>query len=508
MHAMKPNQSNLLTRTPQRKFHESVAVGAAVTDPPVFPQAVDTWRPFPLDALPPVIRQMAIEIARTMAVDPVMAALPMLSIAGACIGNTAWARMRDDYYAPANIWSAIVLRSGEKKSPVLRAIMRPIYDRQAEAATQYASTVSEYRKKIRQWNAMPKKQRGDEPIEPPSFPHLYLQDATTEAIAVRLVEQPRGLPLVMDELSAFFSGMDQYRARGGHDRESYLAFYDAGPAKMDRKSAIPPTIVIPRAFVAVTGMIQPGVLARVLKPAEFDSGMAARFLFASPPLIQGRWTEEGIPARVRDDWRDALYALLALPLPERPTSISLSPDATQIWARTHDRMEAARYAEADDRMRAARAKLIGVIPRLALIHEMMSAVPHDGTVRVIGTSAMRSAVEIAEWCVRETRRVYGLLVTGSREEQLLEMIEARGGTITPRELFEFSRAFRESNAATLCLEGLVRAGLGSWDWLPQSGRGRPSRVFRLNVGRGNQNMPSDSARGNFATASGQEAVNG
>jgi len=95
-------------------------------------------------------------------------------------------------------------------------------------------------------------------------------------------------------LSALFTGMNQYRAKGGHDREFYLAAYDANTAKIDRKSATPPVIFIPQAFVAITGMIQPGTLASVLRPGDFDSGMAARFLMASPPPQRATWSDGGI----------------------------------------------------------------------------------------------------------------------------------------------------------------------------------------------------------------------
>jgi hypothetical protein len=65
--------------------------------------------------------------------------------------------MSSDYAAPPNIWSAILCRSGERKSPVLRAVMRPIYDAQAERAAEYAQTVAGYESEIERWKALPPK---------------------------------------------------------------------------------------------------------------------------------------------------------------------------------------------------------------------------------------------------------------------------------------------------------------------------------------------------------------
>ena len=442
------------------------------------------YTPFPLDSLPPVMATFAREVGRTVCVDPAQAVLPMLTVAGACCGNAVRARMSGDYHAPPNIWTAAVCRSGERKSPVLRAVMRPIHEAQGERASEHARAVAEHAAEVERWKSRPRAERGDSPMEPPPFPHLYLSDATTEAIAIRLADQPRGLAVVMDELAALFGGMNQYRAKGGNDRESYLAFYDAGPAKIDRKSATPPVIYIPRAFVAVTGMIPPGIVARVLGDSEYDSGMAARFLLAAPPPMQATWCGDGIPDGVRDGWGNVLAALLAYPLPEHPALIPPSADAMRRWAEAHDRMEAERHAEPDDRMRAARAKLIGAIPRLALICQMVSAASGEAgaAVRLIDDTSMRRAVDLAEWFGRETRRVYGLLADardGGTDESIIRWIELRGRKVTPRELARHGRAFRGEDAAQSFLDSLVHEGVGVWSYGPQRGRGRPSRVFVL-----------------------------
>jgi hypothetical protein len=294
------------------------------------------------------------------------------------------------------------------------------------------------------------------------------------------MEHRRGLPVVYDELGGLFAGLNQYK-KSGNDRETYLAFYDAGAAKIDRKTSTPPTIFIPRAFVTVTGMIQTAMLARAMGSQEFDSGMVARFLLASPPPMTATWTGDGIRESVRDAWRDALHRILVLPMPEHPIAISPTTAAMRLWAEAHDRLESERHAERDDRMRAARSKLIGVIPRLALIFEALQHALDDDapTIRAITDHSMRSAIDVSEWCCRETRRVYGLMVADHGEDDVLAMIEARGG-VTPAELRAMSRMFRSRDAATEYLASLVADGIGKWEWrTPSRSGGRPSREFRL-----------------------------
>jgi hypothetical protein len=439
------------------------------------------YQPFPVDALPPVMAQFADDLGRSLCVDPAMAALPMLSIAGAAIGNTARARMSPDYHAPPNVWTAPVVLSGDRKSPVLRAVMQPVYGRQQEAAEQYAHVVAEYKADLDRWKNLTAKERRatDKPMEPGPYPHLYLSDTTTEAIALRLAQQPRGLAVVHDELAAFFSGMNQYRPKGGNDRETYLAFYDAGTAKVDRKSATPPTIFIRRAFVSVTGMIQPGALGRALGPADFDSGLAARFLLAAPESKQATWNAGGIANSAREGWSTLLATMLDAPLPEQPAPIPPSDAAMRLWAKAHDHLEQQRFAEPDDRMRAARAKLIGVIPRLSLIFQCVSSASGEGSasVRFIDEVSMTRAIVLAEWFTNEAKRVYCLLADEDSEEDILARIE-RNGSVTPRELMRWSRAqFRTVALAESFLESLVHEGVGRWEW--RHTRGRPSRAFTL-----------------------------
>src|SRR5439155_24533638 len=108
------------------------------------------------------------------------------------------------------------------------------------------------------------------------------------------------------------------------------------------------------------------------------------------PPRQAKWTDTPGPGAVRDGWRDVLYALLDMPLPVQPALIPPSDATMRLWARAHDRMEAERYTETDDRMRAARAKLIGAIPRLALIFQCVSAASGEknATVRYIDEASM------------------------------------------------------------------------------------------------------------------------
>ena len=70
----------------------------------------------------------------------------------------------------------------------------------------------------------------------------------------------------------------------------------------------------------------------------------------------------------------------------------------------------------------------------------------------------------------------------SRERrQLVELIQRKGGTMTPRALMRSSRHWATATDSEAALEDLAKSGYGRWVIPPTSTKGgRPTRVFVLN----------------------------
>jgi len=164
---------------------------------------------------------------------------------------------------------------------------------------------------VREWKALPKKERGEEPEAPAPCEHCICVDITIEATADRLLATPRGVLMGPEELSAWFGSFNQYKS-GGADVAHWLALHGARALKVDRKTGDRPTIYIPHAAVSISGTIQPGTLRRALLPEFFDNGLAARLLVTMPETRAKKWTDAEISdetMRAVDDLFDALYAL-------------------------------------------------------------------------------------------------------------------------------------------------------------------------------------------------------
>lgn len=460
------------------------------------------FQPFPTEVLPPACRDYVQQSAHSIDCDESMVALPLLAAISAAIGNTCRLALKRDYSEPAVIWSAIVGDSGSRKSAAIDAATKHLKKREAELQKRYRDELVNYNtEKERARHRVSKRSRDvsatrdesqTELMRPIASRHL-VSDVTTEALAVRLEQNPRGLLLARDELSGFFGGLNQYKSGGkGNDEAAFLAMFGARSLTMDRKNIEQPSIHVPMAHLSITGSIQPGVLQRVFTRERMESGMAARFLLTCPPTRAVRWSEESVEASVEERLERIFERILAVELrfdghtgEPAPYSLSLSRDAKDLWVQFHNEHSAEQALLAGD-LAAAWSKLTGYAPRLALIWELAAwaAAPEDHALIQVDVSAMQAAIQLVRWFSCETRRIYGLLDESTDEREVRELVEyihRRGGQVTARDLVRGPARYRnELDLAEADLRRLASGGLGDLvSRAPGERGGRPTQVFTL-----------------------------
>lgn len=456
------------------------------------------WQPFPLSALPPMLRRFVKAVARATATDPAYAALAVLVVLAGCIGNRVAAIVRRGWVEPAVLWGALIGRSGTTKSAVLKIVARPLVTFYKSDRKAYQARLCAYASQKARYDAELKKaQRGEAaaaeaptPPEPPKQRRILVSDVTPEKLACILEESPLGTIVVRDELGAWVGSFDRYRSsKGGADQPTWLSFYDAAAATIDRKAG--GTYFIERAAVSVLGTIQPGTLERLFGIAERESGLLARILVAYPPAKPGLWTDEGLPDELAECWFGLLEKLVAEEpgryedgSPE-PRFLPIGIDAKPFWVEWHDRHAREMQAAEDDDLVAAFGKLKGACVRIALLLALAQGVLDGRQARYLDAESMRRAIEITEWFKHEARRVYGLLSETDEEREqrrLIELIHRIGGSVTIRALMRHSRCFETATAAETALGRLVEAGLGQWVTDDRGGGpGRPAQRFELSA---------------------------
>jgi hypothetical protein len=327
-------------------------------------------------------------------------------------------------------------------------------------------------------------------------------DVTIEAVADRLRDAPRGLIVIRDELAALLGSFNQYKSRGGGDVGNWLETHGGRAMLIDRKTGDTRTVYIPRASVSICGGIQPGTLQRALTSEFYENGFCARLLFAYPPRRPKRWSEEEVDSAQEQQVREVFDRLFALQ-PSRdsngepePIDVPLSSAAKARWIAFVNESGRDQFGRDKENLVAAFSKLEGYAARFALIFHQVRHAAGDATVDAfrIDDSSVADGIKLAQWFGDEAERVYAVLAESDEERARRtrrEFIRGKGGTITPRELQQTSRRYRNEGAAVAALQELVDAGEG--EWLPPNSTGRagrpPGLCFSLAPERRANEMP-------------------
>jgi hypothetical protein len=437
-------------------------------------------KPFPVECLPRSVRRFVIEAAESLQCAIDLFCLAVLVVAGAAIGMSRVLRVRDGFEEGARIYAALVARPGESKTPALRAACTPVYAAQKRLREQYRKDKETYNEDLEAYEAARKaRPRPGEPPAPippkpikPVMPHLYVSDVTTEALAMLLERNPRGVVKIHDELTAWVLAMNQYRGGRGTDRQFYLSCWSGEPAKVDRKSDSGEPLIVPDPYIGVIGCIPPGKLAELDAENDCEDGFVHRILFAYPaPVRRRRWSWKGLSGEVRDAWRGVvgrLYGLEAVQDADgmpAPVVLQFTPEARDVWATWYD----GHFAETEapdfpEILVGPWSKQVGYAARLALILQLLRRVDGETAVEDVEAESLRRALRLIDYFQSHARVVYPLLQASrgsTRAQQAIAWIRRNGGECHPTQLIRhYVAGLERKSEAEAMLRELADRDLG------------------------------------------------
>jgi hypothetical protein len=412
--------------------------------------------PFPVDALPEIPRRLVLEGAASTGTTVDMFAAMVLTALGGAVGTSRQLVLKRNWREYPAIWSCVVASSGDKKSPALRIAMKPAYEEQKRLVGEHREALARYKEELAIWEERKKAAKKGERTPPrpqePELRHVYVNDVTIEELAVILSKTARGLLAVWDELSGFFTSMDQYKAGGrGGERAKYLSMWQGGPPlKVDRRSE--DTVYADRPLVSVTGTIQPGILpelnrrhSSIARTPNADDGMAHRFLFSYPkrPVILRDLTDYDV-SPVTDTWYGFLYQELRNLEPDEdgdPVEVRFSEDGEKAFDRRNEEFNKLRYrpgvteAFASTIAKISSSQLARVSLLFCLIRSAMGGGPEE-----VGEEDVERAARVIEYFLAHARRVHAVLFPEKTDQRILrvlgDLLKERGDywKVAPEEL--------------------------------------------------------------------------
>ncbi len=307
---------------------------------------------FPVERLPPVLRDFAQAVAENLQVAVDMPALQMLAVASVCLQGKFIINPKPGWVEPLNLYAVTVARPSDRKSPTVQVCTRHLRGYVREENAQRRPLVDEYNmkravltKRISSMidQASKPTPKGKAPVgtdaimklqyeladlerDEAKYLRLLADDVTPEALVSLMAENNGKMAIVSDEGGIFDIAAGRYSDRVNLD--AFLKAYSGTMIQIDRKGRPSESIDHPSLTMSLT--VQPAVLEAIMGNSEFSGrGFLARFLYSLPVSTVGRRGYEtgAIPFSVEVEYDQLLESLLNIEDSGEPQVIRLSPEA-------------------------------------------------------------------------------------------------------------------------------------------------------------------------------------
>jgi hypothetical protein len=464
-------------------------------------------RPYPLNALPPIVLGAVNEVADFSQAPKCLVAASAIGIASIACQGLADVRRDGKLIGPASLYMLVIAESGERKTTCDAYFSRALRDWCAEQFEKHKPLLADHEAKLGAWesrragvrDAIKLKSRKNEATsdlerkleaiekekpERPRAPRLIYGDATPEALAYGLAHDWPSAGLVSNEAGSVFGGHAMQRDSIMRSLALLNILWDGGTHTVARRTS--DSFSVSGARMSVSLMAQLPTLRSFVERAGGlirGTGFLARFLIAWPETTIGTRTHKEAPASwpMLEKFHERAITLLSQPLTMehgalRPVALTLSPEAFKEWCTLHDDVErdmASSEQFAD--VRDIGSKTAENAARLAAVFHLMEHGTEKGE---IDAECMNGAAKIAVWHLVEAKRLLGEL-DASPELSAAERLDAwlmaecrrRKATAIPTRdvLRDGPLATRSQKAMLAALDQLTSA---SRAWLLKDGKRR------------------------------------
>ncbi len=354
--------------------------------------------PFHVEQMPLTLSRYIYNVA-----DRQQAPLDFVAVAAVCglaalIGNGVRVapKQHDDWKIVPNLWGALIGQPSTMKTPTMQAALAPITclqkkwykewlkQKERQEIEEILETLDKSEKQKQAHKAI---QKGDletarallsETLSKDNdydVSRFIVNDVTVEKFG-ELLQAPRGLLMVRDELSGFLANLE--RREYQTDRSFYLtAFNGKKSYTYDRIGR--GTIFIPNATISIIGGIQPSRIIPIIQAIHHgtnNDGLLQRFqMLMWPDERQERlWVDRPPNQKAWESYQRIFRSLYDKPLgsPKHPITIRFSTEAQEMfrewWENFQKTIKGGHFSSS---LQAHLLKMNKTIPTLALIFELV-----------------------------------------------------------------------------------------------------------------------------------------
>ncbi|MET4669167.1 YfjI family protein [Streptomyces sp. PvR018] len=417
---------------------------------------------FPVHTLPDWLSDMVAAVAEETQTPTDLAGCLALGVIATAAGGKAAVRVRGQWQEPVNLYTAVALPPGNRKSAVFGLMAGPLFavekalvelagPKRAEAETtarlakaaadkaaqKAAAAEPDVRDQLTA-DAVALAQRAEE-ITVPAKPQLVADDVTPESLASLLAEQDGRISVMSAEGEIFEIIAGRYS--GVPNMGVFLKGHAGDMARVNRQGRDAQYIEDPAVTMALA--IQPEVLDSIGRMKGADGrGLLARFLYSKPLSLVGyrNLTPDLIPETTIDTYARRLSGL-TMTFADRPETaiLTLTPEADAVML-AYQKVTESRLRKGGSLAPIIKwaSKRDGAVARIAaLIH--IASHPDNAWDLPIAAATMAAATEIGDYFTAHAKEVFDAMGADPAQEaahQLLTHLkEQRLSGFTKRELF-------------------------------------------------------------------------
>lgn len=440
---------------------------------------------FPMQAVPEPLAQHAASLAAQSGFDQGAYVYALLVAASGWIDQRARLSITDSFKVPAYIWGGLVDASGGGKSPVIAAATKFI--KAIDTAT-----VKDSAAMLQRWQADKEfTPKGERPPPRPTWRQRIVLDATVEAVADLLEDNPQGLVMLADEITEVVGRMDAYAsggAQGGSkDRGVFIRLFDGTPSSINRKAG---HTFLEHATLSMLAGIQPEKLAELFRKSSSGGadGLYQRFLcFAMQPAAKADYearVDRSAEASVREMFDQLEMWTQAGTFFQTSTALSAQARALANEYQNDIRLVAERTPAR--RLREHLNKFPGLLGRMTFTLHCIECAGRGAYRPEVEAATMARALQVMAVMFRHAEAVYSVLDTTTGDVQ--DLVRSAGELILSRRLSEFKRgdltrgATGWQSAAGPVAEAAIDL-LMDFDWIRDAtGAGAVNRRGRKSMG--------------------------
>ncbi|MFD4178972.1 YfjI family protein [Streptomyces anulatus] len=417
---------------------------------------------FPVHALPEWLSGMVAGVAEETQTPVDLAGCLALAVLATAAGGRATVHVRGHWREPVNLYTAVALPPGNRKSAVFALMTGPLLaaekalvelsgPRRAEAETtarlarsaadkaaQKAAAAEPGLRDQLTAEAVHLAQQADE-MTVPAKPQLVADDVTPESLATLVADQDGRMSVMSAEGEIFDIIAGRYS--GTPNMGIFLKGHAGDMVRVNRQGRDAQHVEAPAITMGLA--IQPEVLDALGRVKGADGrGLLARFLYAKPVSLVGsrNLTPDLLPEETAAAYAKQLGGLtLALADWTDPAVLTLTPDADAVLL-AYQKVTESRIGKGRSLHPVIKwaSKRDGAVARIAgLLH--LATHPDNGWMVPIEAATMANAVEIGDYFTAHALEVFDTMGADPAQEaahQLLTHLkELRLSGFTKRELF-------------------------------------------------------------------------